>query len=380
MTDYIIMENDVPAHYFFAPGSGICRREKSGSRWSAYESIYPDASDGFCVYRDANQTTHIICCDSKNHILYLTEKNKKWVKYTISPGNPEIVPLRFLMLPSCKLLNLFYSAGYQDEFILVHCILGDHAQPVIMDKLSRSAPDFFITQGKIYYTNSQGILGFQDFSDGKPGHFSIIAEGGKMPFAYDSDGTVLVAYKQKNLLCINGNPIFEDYASADPILLQRDNRLILQWRSGSFVRYIVSFNGGKTWSAPMRFISNGYSPTIFYAPESFQMLCYYGHNLHNEPILYEYQESIHRPAPQASSSDLPPVFRPQAAAEREELELKKLKIAFELLLKESKRLKQEIAALKTQLDQMNRLTSQASVSQVEPQTASEQDKIQETNT
>ena len=345
MTDYMITERNIQTHYFFSPSEGLCVRERINDRWGRAHSICREACDGFCVYCDAGEVVHIICANQKNNILYLTKKGPQVNQYLLSEGSPEIFPIKFMMLPSGNFLNLFYSAGYHDEFLLVHCILGINSQPATVDKLMRTAPEFFISANRVYYTNASGILGYQDYGDGKPARFIPVSQDGKMPCACRVDQKIFLAYKKKNMLCINDRDIFEDRSAEEPVLVYSDNRLILQWRSGSFIRYIVSFDRGKTWSSPMRFMSNGYSPAIFYIPSSVYLNCYYGHNLPNGPVIYEYK---HNPMQAAPIHEEPPQPSPSETAQKknDDLALKKLRIAIDLLNREVKQLKHEVALLK----------------------------------
>lgn len=379
LTNYLISDQETLYHFFYKPGEGICFKEKNATHWNEYQILYRDGLDGFSAYCDSAGNIHLICTNGSHDIIYLFKRKEQWLKYVLASGKEEIIPLRFALSYCDSYMNLFYTASYSAEVVLVHCVLGNNAQPVTIDVLASDCADFFVFKNRVYYTNKQGVLGFQDASDGKPTVFESLIEGGRMPYLLAGDSKPLFVYKKKNTIYLEDTPIFEDYAANQPVLLKTDGKLILQWQSGSFIRYITSFNDGKTWSAPMRFISNGRDINCYQMQSGNDLEYYYGTHNSNELNIFG------RPAPNApftapqkdfrttavfhnsSPAEKPAVQEPpaeknapekttaqsQAASkpspETDQIELQKLKIMIDMMANEVAELKKQIKVLASSL-------------------------------
>lgn len=392
LTNYLISDQETLYHFFYKPGEGICFKEKNPTHWNEYQILYRDGMDGFGAFCDSSGNIHLICTNAAHDIIYLFKRQEQWLKYVLASGKEEVTPLYFTLSFCNTYMNLFYTAAYADEVILVHCILGDNAQPMTLDVLSSDCTDFFVFENRVYYTNKQGTLGFQDASDGKPNQFQPVVEGGRMPYILSADGKALFVYKKNNMIYLENDPVFEDYSSTKPILLKTDGKLILQWQSGSFIRYVTSFNNGKTWSSPMRFMSNGRNLNCYQKQEGNYFEHYYGThnnkdlNIFGRPNIlppspstqkeFRTTASLYNDAPAAHKTpedklpdEKPPVQKPSAykppteepsiekppadtpPSDADPLELQKLKIMIEMMFREVKELKAQIRALKTSLQQ-----------------------------
>lgn len=284
--NYILYTDNSFLFFSHSPVEGLMLKRKSKRHWEENVSVYRDAKDGFFVYMDENKTIHILCTDSKNNIIYLTDKSSEWCDYVLSSVNPEIVPIEFKIAKAGNILNFFYTAKYKGSIILVHCVMGANAKPEILDTLCEDSADFNIGGTRIYYTNKNKALGYRDFSDSKPGNFIFIEQDAINPYFLKTNDGEYLLYKKGDSLYFNQNCIFKDLSSQKPILQIHDNKLIMQWKSGNFVRYITSFNNGITWSSPMRFIGSGDKVCEFLVDTGEGAEFFYGQNLLPDPVLY----------------------------------------------------------------------------------------------
>ena len=311
-------------------------KRKQNGRWENSVSLYRDAKDGFFVYMDDDKTLHILCTDSKNNIVYITNKNCGFNNYILSHGNEEISPLEFKIAKAGNILNFFYTAHYKETIILVHCVMGANAKPEILDTLHDDCKDFCIGGTRIYYTNKNKELGYRNFSDSKPDNFVLVEHDAYCPYFTKSCDEEYLLYKKEDFLYFNKNQIFKDLSGEKPILLIRDNKLTIQWKSGSFVRYLTSFNNGITWSAPMRFIGSGDKICEFLVDTGDGAELFYGQNLTPEPVIFGKSNLFFTEAPKSKKS---------LASHHEPEEYMRLKLMIDMQNNEIKTLKSKIKKL-----------------------------------
>ncbi len=336
--NYLISSGDAVYHYYHKSGGIYCRAKYAGGAGDEV-CVYPEGSDGFAVYRDAAGNTHIICADPEREIVYLTCRSGEWSKYIISSAREELAPLKFMLMSDGTRLNLFFSAVYRNETMLIHCILGANAKPEIIDRLYPSRREFFLFQRRVYYTSSADVLGYKDFSDGKPSGFTGIADGGYMPYAAEYGDSFHIVYKRRHRIYFENEPVFEDFAAEMPVIAFGGDRLILQWKSGSFIRYITSFNGGKTWSTPMRFVNPGKAAGLYTAQDGDTLRRCYGTSSEEGVTLFGTQELFPKPKPRPKSE--------QPTNNVTAMEIKKLKIMIELVNGELSDVKKRLKALES---------------------------------
>ncbi len=285
MTNYLIELPEGTAHYFWKKGQGIWYRKRRGCKWTEAELLYGEGEDGFGAYGDEMGHTHLICTNKHHDTVYFLQKNGQWHKYILSVGREKIVPQEFFLISDRHRLHLFYTAVHNNEAILVHCLLGANEKPLTVDKLSPAHIKICVAGGRVYYTNAETMLGFREFGEGGLSEFSEVAKGGSMPAAVYGDGRVLLSYKCRHKLYFNGEAVIEDFTAERPALIYKPDKLLLEWQSGSFVRYAVSFNMGKTWSAPMRFISPA-KAELYVCPADTEAVMCYGYHSNNELTLF----------------------------------------------------------------------------------------------
>ncbi len=284
MTNYIITCGGKSKHYFFKPYEGICQKERlpSGS-WKEYESVLPEAKDCFCVYADRNSNVHLVCLDNDNRLIYAVYKEKKWKKYVLSTLSCDIFVSDMRLYNVGGRLNLLYSALYNGENMLIHCILGNHAKPSCIDTLETS--HFFIYSSKVYYTNSKGELGYVLLSDEKPCGFNKLYSDAHCPTIASFAGREFLIFTRESRLFINGEEILYDSRMEMPTCIKSQNKIYVMWKSANFVRYITTFNGGITWSEPMRFMNNGMPISSYLVQDGDTFNSYYGYHSEKELTL-----------------------------------------------------------------------------------------------
>lgn len=275
MANYLIHEKS-GEHYFYRPYEGICmKRRTPGGSWQEYTQIIALGREPFSVHQCSDQSIHIVCIDAENKLVYAARRNNVWKKYVLSKLSDDIFVSDMHLYAVRGRLNLLYSALYNGENLLIHCILGNHAKPSTVSSLSDS--HFFCHKNKVYYTNSEGILGFTDLDDEKPSFFNRLYDDASSVSVWEESGKEFLIFTKNSHLFVNGKKILYDERIKNPILVKGIDRLYIMWKSGGFIRYISSFNGGSTWSEPMRFINTGVSPKLYTFKSGDTVQLYYGY-------------------------------------------------------------------------------------------------------
>lgn len=282
MTDYLISTSDATEHYFYRPYEGICmRRQTASGIWQEHSVIMKNGRDSFCVYADDSCKTHLICINSDNELVYSVCRNNARKTYTLSKLSDDILVTEMRLYSIRGRLNLLYSALYNGENLLIHCILGDHAKPSAVDSMESS--HFFIKDDKVYYTNTSGSFGYIALSDEKPSEFVTLYNDAHQGYiANNSEFTVFV---RESKLFLNGKELLYDSRIESPIIVNGNDRLYIMWKSGSFIRYVASFNGGITWSEPMRFMSTGEKISRYFAQQTDCYIPFYGFSSEKDIVL-----------------------------------------------------------------------------------------------
>lgn len=276
MTNYLIRTKNGIEHYFYRPYEGICaKRRISGGVWQEYKSVLKSGRDTFGVYADNQDRVHLICTDAENQLIYAVRKNDVWKKFILSGLSSDVFVCDMRIYPVGGRLNLLYSALYNGETLLVHCILGDHAKPQAVATLETS--HFFIYNEKVYFTDVSGRLGYVLLSDEKPSGFYFLYDDAHFGTLSTLGGKELMIFTRGSRLFINGEEILYDSRMETPVFVKGADRAYIMWKSGSFIRYIATFNGGVTWSDPMRFMSTGVTPSLYIAQQGDIFNLYYGY-------------------------------------------------------------------------------------------------------
>ena len=294
--NYLIKNGIGGEYYFMKPYEGICmKRCDANGKFGEHTQIIPLGKEPFSVLKTCDDTVHILCIDGQNRLVYAKKRNNLWKKHTLSSLNSDITVLKMQTYTINGRLNLLYSARFGGEILLVHCILAGNAKPSTIAKLSE--PYFFIFDGRVFYTNKNGFLGFTNLDDEKPDVFNKLFADAHFPVVWEFGGKENLSYIHDSRLFIDGKEVLLDEKIEQPVFIKGSDRLYLMWKSGSFIRYISSFNGGITWSEPMRFISTGLLPNIYSLQNEEDFSFYYGYERGNHLTLlgalniFEHRES-----------------------------------------------------------------------------------------
>lgn len=272
-----LLLSDMTYHYFSRSGSGIfARRKEQNGLWSPSECITEDAKGSFWVYPGSDDTAHMIYSDKSNNLTYAQMRSGRWKTHILTRFNAQLEPVRMQLYTVSGSLNILCSAMYKDELLLFHCILGDRAQPHKVCSLS--SPHFWIHNNCVYYTLKDGNLCFTQLSDEKPQGYSPLGQSGENVSVYDIDGENLLLSCRENRLYINQKEIIYDTRMETPALVSTADAIYVMWKSGGYVRYITSRNGGETWSAPMRFATSGAEIQLYHVQNTDNTLLMYGYN------------------------------------------------------------------------------------------------------
>lgn len=276
MSNYLIMPKNLAEHYFYKPYEGICVRKRNlQGAWQEHTSVFSGGRDGFGVFCTRDKNVHLICTDHNNNLIYAVSDAGGWKKYVISKLSNDISVSDMRLYSVRGRLNFIYSALYNGENLLVHCILGDHAKPSTVDICE--TPHFFIKGNRVYYTNSKGILGFVNIADEKPSGFNPIYEDAHFATIYDIDGKEKILFAREGSVFLNEKEVAHDVHLEMPILVCAQDKTYVMWKSGSFIRY-VSSNDCETFSPPKRFMSTGRTIDIYTAQRGDEFLNYYGYH------------------------------------------------------------------------------------------------------
>lgn len=278
--NYLIKNGIGGEYYFQKPYEGICmKRCDTNGKFGEHTQIIPLGKEPFSVLKTCDSHVHIICLDGQNRLIYAIKQNNIWKKHTICSLNPDIVVLSIQLYTVNGRLNLLYSARFGGEIMLIHCILTESAKPSCVAKLS--CEHFCISGGRVFYTAKNGDLGFTSLADEKPEFFNKLYSSASFPVLWEFCGKENLAFLHDSRLFIDGREIAFDEKIEYPVFVKGTDRLYIMWRSGSFIRYISSFNGGTTWSEPMRFISTGKLPNIYSLQNEDSISFHYGYERGN---------------------------------------------------------------------------------------------------
>lgn len=334
MPNYLIKYNDITQHYFHIPNQGLCVRNKHHSIWQNHKILYQDCKDVFSVFCDRSGILHAICINSKNEIIYLVLKQGSWQSYQITRLKEDMKVSEIVITETKIGLSLIYTAEYLGETFLIHCILGNKAMPETLDRVSN--PEFFIFRKRVYYTNTEGFLGYRDISDGKANNFNKLVENAAMPHLLFYDQKDMIVYKKNNKIYFQNRPVHEDSNAIHPILLHNSNQLFLMWQNGDFIRYISSSDSGKSWSGVMQFVNPGKISQIYHVINNSNHYLYFGNHSNTDLHIYS-KADIFEPEPK--------IFKPKNVPNQDPAQITKLKILIEMQKKEISELKKEIHRL-----------------------------------
>lgn len=268
--NYLVNDSGEKQIYYFKQYEGICMLslETKGGR---EKRICSDGTESFFVYRSNDGVTHLITVSKDSKLVYMVKKENDWRRYEIGIVKPDIKVKKIMIGVNSMGQSMFYSALYHGEYILVHCILGDNAMPATVDNLKDE--NFFVHKTNVYYTNSNGIMGYKSFADGKPMQFVYCGEG-TMPYADDLKNNFLLVYKKEEEICVNGKTYCSDRDAQYPIITDSEQGSILLWKNGDYIKAIPYGNDFVKRTA--RSSAYGARPMMFAMSDGIRCNYYYG--------------------------------------------------------------------------------------------------------
>lgn len=265
---YLVYNNNEKQVYYHNQKRGICcAMLDAGTRENV---VLEDGTNNFFVYRSNDNTIHLIAEDIGKNLVYMECKNNQWKKYVLGSVKKEIKIKRMMIAKNRIGQSLFYSALYNGEYILVHCVLGNSAMPQTIAKLADE--NFFIHKSSVYYTNSNEILGYQLFADGKPEKFVPFGKG-LMPYVKNIDDKTYIVYKKEDSIWVNNNLILEDPSCMMPILANTQKGPAVVWRSAEKIKQAPLSTEKQTNVKSSVF---GLVPEMFLMSDGVQFNYYYG--------------------------------------------------------------------------------------------------------
>lgn len=276
MFNQLLIFPDRMEHYFSVSSSIFCRKRNQGDGWSDAEVTIGGGVAKFCAYGDGAGSSHIIHTDSENDLYYSQMQSGLIKTHRLSSIPNEIAPECFRLYSVGGRLNLLYSAKYQEDYILVHCILGNQAKPHIVTRLDSA--HFYIFKSRVYYTNIQGNVGYTQLEDEKPEGFSTLFENGKNVSVLDFDGSEIITYTCDNKLFANKNELVYDSRMEMPTLYTSQGKPYAMWKSGGYVRNMELTKDGIAIGSPMRFMASDAEIQTFHAHTPTDSRMFYGYN------------------------------------------------------------------------------------------------------
>lgn len=274
-----IIENGNEKACFYAGRDGIYKKTAENSVWSEGRRIYDQPVRDLCVKNDINGITHMLCINRQGGIVFIKSSGESHV---LIKENEKVSARCIQMYEYDHRISIIYTADHDGEILLVYCILGLNAMPLTIDIVS--GDNFFLYANRVYYQNKDGVLGYKDFSDGRPDAFVPIAENCSSAHIINYCGQEIMIYKSPDGIVLGGRLVIEDKYAKNPILSARGKNLLLIWESGGFIRYAESDDGGAEFHTPMRFFNNS-SPMEIYMIQSgdnfiYEYACEREHNIH----------------------------------------------------------------------------------------------------
>lgn len=268
MKNYIILRNNVQEHFFVNKTDEIVFHIKDNS--VSFTTVQSNANGDFGLFFDERNNIHIVHSDRTNNIIYTLIKNSNISHHTLLSAKSNLSLSDFSLQMHHGILNLFYIAETGGELFLIHCVLGNNALPSVISKISDK--NYFLHEGRIYFSDSDTNLGYCDFSDGKPSNFVPLFKNSHSPYLCGENGDRHITWRCGDDIVLDGSPIITDKNAETPIILNGDNPMLM-WKSNNMINYI---NINEPTSSPMRFVSTGKSPQLFCVQNHDYFTYFYG--------------------------------------------------------------------------------------------------------
>lgn len=260
MNDYILKQDNSILHFFTIPNQGIAVRTKKLNLWHNHRVLLPGSVGAFSVFQDEIQGISLVAITPANEIQYTIIKGSEEKSFILTKLKEEMVVKNISLFKTPIGMNIIYTAGYLGKLLLVHCVLGNNARPDTIDEIKTQA--YAIYNNAVYYTNSAGVLGYKNLSDGKADIFNSITSGASYPYLYNLNGRDLITYIKDDKIHLQNRPIIHEPDAKNPIIFENDGMEFLMWQKGDFIRYTKISDEGTTFAPVMQYVSSGKVPIL----------------------------------------------------------------------------------------------------------------------
>ena len=340
MNNYILKQRDITSHFIYIPNQGIAQRTKQLNLWQNHRIILKNSTDAFSVFKDeADPSVNIISITDKNELLYTIIKEGCEKSFILTTLKEEMKVKNIKLFKTPMGLNIVYAATYQGRLLLIHCILGNNAKPDTIDEIQNE--NFTIYKNSVYYTNSKGILGYKNLSDGRADIFNSITPNAVSPYLLNCLGKDYLVYIKDKKIHLQNRPIIDDPLAKNPIILENNGSLLVMWQSGDFLRFISSIDKGETFTPSMQYVSSGKIPALIHVINQSSTFLYYATISPKDIKIFGKDDCFENPI-----KTLPP--------SAENASLSRFKILLDMEKREVIKLKKEILLLSNAINELKK--------------------------
>ncbi len=340
MNNYILKQDDITSHFFYIPNQGIAQRIKQLHLWQNHRIILKNSTDVFSVFKDDTDTSvNIISITDKNELKFTILKEGAEKSFILTTLKEEMNVKNIKLFKTPIGLNIIYAATYQGRLLLIHCVLGNNAKPDTIDEILNE--DFSIHKNSVYYTNSKGILGYKNLSDGRADIFNSITPNATSPYLLNCLGKDYLVYIKDKKIYLQNRPVIDDPLAKNPIILENGGLLFIMWQSGDFLRFISSIDKGETFTPSMQYVSSGKIPALIHVINQSSTFLYYATISPKDIKIFGKDDCFENPI-----KTLPP--------SAENATLSRFKILLDMEKREVIKLKKEILLLSNAINELKK--------------------------
>lgn len=270
----IIYSNTESTHFFYSDKDGLCMKNKSGTK-VLMEDAYSDFD--VCMMED---NIYIICQNMQGDIILLRYGENEWKKYTLLVSkNKQAYDKSFYLLPTGRVVQLFYVIKTADKSLLVHQIIGAGANPDVVASIESGHGRMFFAVSDadyntyVYFQRHHGGIGYRVYkwSEKSFGSYIPLADGkaNSIHVLCDSYGRQHICCgfdEQTAYFCRGLNGEITAKASVackgeikriNPYISIDYDKIYIIWESGGSLVYSVSTDDGKSFAFPTKVMSMG---------------------------------------------------------------------------------------------------------------------------
>ncbi|OQB12665.1 MAG: hypothetical protein BWY15_02124 [Firmicutes bacterium ADurb.Bin193] len=275
MSEHFVKQTYGVMWHFCHNTGGICFCRMTSDHITEYEVLLSSGQKDFDVLIDDTDTIHLVCGDDSGSMIYISNRDKTWKKYTVMQSKTiEVSPKNFNIYRVGNWINVIYSIDYKGKRLLSHQILESSNPPGAIDYTEGEFCTTKDLDGNIYvlYNNQSGALGWRKFAWGKKewSDFTAITAGEGLisPYIYVDDKIHIAGIRDDSVVYISdGTEHCLGTPGSGPIILKHGGLLYVMWenkRSGK-VCVCPSSNRGASFQSPTEFVSGTFAPVKLYS-------------------------------------------------------------------------------------------------------------------